>query len=443
MRVEDYNIKSFIRNNKKVLIWQPGSNIDDGHFVGLGFGALEENNNNLFYFDKGYQLEKHQNKSFDYFFIHGFEARNFDINLLRRWNIKIDKLILDYLGEGFDIIEEIDNGYLIEKWSIQCNELMVLTGFKVPLRFKTEYPKVKFFEHDLSGPRIFCSRYNLNMVHREYYHIDSETYISRRWVSDEFLEYFRDSNVGEIVMGLNWSDNHKFKLYQWTPGTPRPFRIIMQKEIENQNLLDFGYVSFKRETQDNIKIWDNESLGGKDYECITTHCELDDRMFDTKFALHRSISKNSYISLVSESAHYDEINFITEKCVKPFYNLQFPLMFGHRGLVSDLRKMDFDMFDDIIDHSYDDIPVKDGIAYIHKNTIYKCKKIVDEISKLKNTDIHRLYLKNKERFIYNQENLYKKTILENDIFQKMAEFIFGDDLEILEPDISYFKKIWI
>lgn len=442
MRVEDYNIKSYIKNDKKILIWDVGSNIDDIAFTGLGFRYLEENKNNLFYFDKGYQLEKYQNSSFDYFFIHGFETRGFDVNLFKRWNIKIDKVTLDFLGEGFDLNESIKDFNLIEKWEKICNHLIISTGFEVSQKIKQKYPNVRFFEHDLSGPRMFCSKYTKNMVHGEYFLIDNENYISRRWLNDDFLENHNHSNVGELVMGLRWSDNHKSKLFQWTPGTPRHFRILLQKQLENYNLLDYGHVSFKRDNYDNIRIGYGDKLE-REVQIITKHCEITEILFDTKFALHKSIAKDAYIGLVSESSHYKDINFITEKCVKPFYNLQFPIIQGPRGIVSHLRKMDFDMFDDIIDHSYDEIDVKDTLAFAHEDTLHKSDKIVNEINKLKDLDIHKLYLKNKERFIYNQENLYNKTIKENDLFEKMAEFIFGDDLKLIEVSESFFRKIWV
>jgi hypothetical protein len=52
-------------------------------------------------------------------------------------------------------------------------------------------------------------------------------------------------------------------------------------------------------------------------------------------------------------------------------------------------------------------------------------------------------LKNKERFLYNQENLYKKTILENSIFQDLGKFIFGDDIKVMEYGFDKIEKIVI
>jgi len=45
--------------------------------------------------------------------------------------------------------------------------------------------------------------------------------------------------------------------------------------------------------------------------------------------------------------------FITEKTFKSFGLRQIPIWFAVPGLVTEVRKLGFDMFDDIIDHSYD------------------------------------------------------------------------------------------
>jgi len=48
--------------------------------------------------------------------------------------------------------------------------------------------------------------------------------------------------------------------------------------------------------------------------------------------------------------------FITEKTFKAFALRQIPLWFAVPGLVAEIRKLGFDMFDDIVNHDYDSIP---------------------------------------------------------------------------------------
>ena len=48
-------------------------------------------------------------------------------------------------------------------------------------------------------------------------------------------------------------------------------------------------------------------------------------------------------------------HFLTEKTFKAFGLRQIPIWFAVPGLVAQVRKLGFDMFDDIVDHSYDNI----------------------------------------------------------------------------------------
>lgn len=66
--------------------------------------------------------------------------------------------------------------------------------------------------------------------------------------------------------------------------------------------------------------------------------------------------------------------FFTEKSAKPFLTSQLPLFIAAPGFVDRLRTLGFDMFDDIIDHSYDQED------YIFK----RCDMVFDELKRLTN-----------------------------------------------------------
>jgi hypothetical protein len=71
---------------------------------------------------------------------------------------------------------------------------------------------------------------------------------------------------------------------------------------------------------------------------------------------------NALVNVVLETS-YEKINdgsltdwstpMITEKTVKAFALKQIPMILGPLGQVSHTRKLGFDMFDDVVDHSYD------------------------------------------------------------------------------------------
>ena len=72
-----------------------------------------------------------------------------------------------------------------------------------------------------------------------------------------------------------------------------------------------------------------------------------------------------------QSVSSDRI-FFTEKTAKAFLMNQIPLMIAAPGMVQVLRGLGFDMFDDIVDHSYDK----------EDNIIKRCDMVYDELERL-------------------------------------------------------------
>jgi hypothetical protein len=107
--------------------------------------------------------------------------------------------------------------------------------------------------------------------------------------------------------------------------------------------------------------------------------------------------KNAYINIVSET-QYELQNtiHITEKSLIPFYFNQFPLFVATHGHVKKLKELyRFDVFDDVIDHSYDSIA----------NPRDRMYKILDEVKRLnsKKEFLINFYKNNKDRFQKNRD----------------------------------------
>ena len=64
---------------------------------------------------------------------------------------------------------------------------------------------------------------------------------------------------------------------------------------------------------------------------------------------------NSYVEFVSETSYNEKSFNITEKTLHFIYGCNYPIMISSPGTVKFLRSIGIDMFDDVIDHSYDDI----------------------------------------------------------------------------------------
>lgn len=74
------------------------------------------------------------------------------------------------------------------------------------------------------------------------------------------------------------------------------------------------------------------------------------RNFDVQL---RSKYQNSFVEIVSESSFCAPSFNITEKTANCFFGCNFPIMLGGAGIVQHLRDLGLDVFDDVIDHSYD------------------------------------------------------------------------------------------
>ena len=106
----------------------------------------------------------------------------------------------------------------------------------------------------------------------------------------------------------------------------------------------------------------------------------------------------------------------TEKTIKPFIAKQIPLFFALPGLLNILRKLGFDLFDDLINNSYD----------MEFDSTKRLDLILDELEKLLKMDLIQYKKDNKERFDKNYNLLEKfnksgeelvKTFLYNEIIK--------------------------
>ena len=69
----------------------------------------------------------------------------------------------------------------------------------------------------------------------------------------------------------------------------------------------------------------------------------------------RKIFGNSTVDIIVETVLINRSGIITEKYLNSIYGYNFPIYIGMAGSVNHLRKLGFDLFDDVIDHGYDTI----------------------------------------------------------------------------------------
>ena len=108
------------------------------------------------------------------------------------------------------------------------------------------------------------------------------------------------------------------------------------------------------------------------------------------------VYKNTAVEIITETTAAEGTAHLTEKYVNCVFGKCFPIIIGTFKNVELYRSMGYDMFDDIIDHSYDYEP----------NPFYRMKMAIDaNIEIISDRDLAiSLHEENKERFENNIQN---------------------------------------
>ena len=141
-------------------------------------------------------------------------------------------------------------------------------------------------------------------------------------------------------------------------GRPRYHRIenfikLREKPYFNKILVSmhnsFDMRNEKRETP--LEFWNKDIV--KQFELLLTSTELQEGHTNDHSTIHPAYT-DSYVNYVTETSIVDGLIFSSEKTWKPVRAGQFAIWLSNPGHVKFLRSIGFDVFDDIIDHSYDD-----------------------------------------------------------------------------------------
>lgn len=130
---------------------------------------------------------------------------------------------------------------------------------------------------------------------------------------------------------------------------------------EPDNFLDRIFWEFDEERHDHIReiiingyprMYKDQSLIIDDYKIYKTRPNDNYSNFNNQL---RSRYEHSFVEIVTETTFASPGFLITEKTLNSVYGCNFPIILSGNGAVSHLRELGFDMFDDVIDHSYDSI----------------------------------------------------------------------------------------
>lgn len=228
---------------------------------------------------------------------------------------------------------------------------------------------------------------------------------------DEFLEdpiYFpfllaRETNeFNHENIKINWHD--KTHAFNFMINKPRPHRELLLRIIDELNLTNFRH----------SLCWRSSPVGSIPVTDLRIGDEkIDDRGFRNgnyrnsqtyQILLQESIFEPTTISLITEPAYFERETIITEKTLMAIYGGTVPIWIGGWKIPDYMSRMGFDIFDDIVDHSYQclDDPADRCLRAIKDNINLLNSPVQVDIKRLKhNLDIvyQNPWLKEVERLI--------------------------------------------
>lgn len=123
-----------------------------------------------------------------------------------------------------------------------------------------------------------------------------------------------------------------------------------------------------------------------------------------------NLCQSSYAEIVSETMFFETNRFVTDKYIQSVLSANFPILIAVEGTVTALKDIGFDLFDDVVDHSYDAI----------SNPMIRLASAVDlNLDLLTDPHIDLLWRKHRQRFLTNQHYMFTGLLDRvNDIIQK-------------------------
>lgn len=204
-----------------------------------------------------------------------------------------------------------------------------------------------------------------------------------------------------LLNDVNWSMIGQ--VYQWEKHHYKP--LFNDEMLEKINFEKYKDLELKESDFEIGKNYFNSdmSVNYQDFEKIERGGGASGGLMLPEFDF---IYKESYVNIVTESIFEDMWNsiHITEKSFRPFYFNLFPIFVATHNHVKTIRdNYGFDLFDDMIDHSYDEEP----------NQIKRLEMIINEIRRIhKNKDKFIDFYKNNQHRFENNQNIVRN--LSND-----------------------------
>jgi hypothetical protein len=179
--------------------------------------------------------------------------------------------------------------------------------------------------------------------------------------SNQVLVTFWNHGLDRIYRGpikLIEFSNHNYDLALSLKARQSEWDFHIADRIKKWQCLNGRVCQHRRNVVKIIQNWEHgvfslgdiTKLSNWDYTCYRG-CENDDNFIRLQY-----VYQQCAVNIVTETIYDTAPGIITEKTLMAFAAQQVPLLIGHQGIVQDCQELGFDMFDDVLNLKYDNLP---------------------------------------------------------------------------------------
>ena len=194
----------------------------------------------------------------------------------------------------------------------------------------------------------------------------------------------------------------------------RPHRVALLELIEELNLTNYTYSLPWQENPFTSLPVTNYMIGTETQMTQGIRSGSIRNSQNYKQLLQKTVFEPSCISLITEPVFFERESILTEKTIMSIYSGTLPIWVGGWRCADALRSFGFDVFDDIVDHSYQDLD----------DPFDRCYHAIERnLNLLRDFDlVHKFVQNNKSRFEHNFK------LLKNNVFQKTVDQVKIDGI---------------
>ena len=293
------------------------------------------------------------------------------------------------------------------------------------------YEVCKFVHENIDCKKIIVfhpdtgiGRHNNNMVYGKVESISPMYYLDEtaEESKNRFNMYINNTGKNKHrylsrLVAERWKGMMKYKTFQFTNGVMKEHRTLLYAYLKKDNLLDkcfYSYIGYdslwgqrdKDTYKEHFETLKPKRLTEEEYNEICNDLPIYlDYQWNGRVdqdSLTLPYSCNSYFQIVGCTNINDNTSeksiYTSEKIFKPYLSFQIPLFFGPMGLHSVLKKLGFNLFENIIDYEFDTI--LDPTERFHKQY-----ENVHKIGQMDRYQLRDYYEENFDKLIENYELL--------------------------------------